>query len=273
LQYAAEYGSLDIFKFLSKYGWPYQCAVKSKVSPLHLAWKKRHHEIVNHILNEIDTPLINFQRDNGLTGLMYSSIIGDLKTIKLLVNNGAYITIKTQNNTTALYLVAKHGHAQVVYHILRYEGVDVNEKWDNSESTPLHAACLSGKIDVIRVLLHKGADCKIRNKNDENALDCAAKSDNTHVLLRIVQKFINDDHENSEQFNEIFNYENKINGLTLLTRLVLDNNFKVAKLLFNSKVQVDYQHSKDGDTVLHKCIKMGGKKAIGFWLFINCDKN
>jgi ankyrin repeat protein len=207
---------------------------------------------VNYILNEIDSPLINHQRDNGLTGLMYSCIIGDLKTLKLLVKNGACITIKTQNNTTALYLAAKHGHVEVVFHLLRYEEVDVNEKCDISESTPLHAACLSGKIDVIRVLLHRDADCKIRNKNDENALDCAAKSNNTHVLLRIIQEFIKDDHENSNQLNEIFNYENKMNGLTLLTRLVLDNNFKVAKLLFNSKVQVDYQHSKDGDTVLHK---------------------
>lgn len=274
LLYAAQYGSVDIFKFLNKYGCPYQWAKESKVMPLHLACKKGYHDIVLYILNNISTPLVNHQRDNGLTCLMYSCIIGDLATIKILTKNGADVTIKTPNNTTALYLAAKHGHADVVYHLLRYEGVNINDKWDKSESTPLQAACLNGKIDVIKILLHKGADCRIRNKNDENALDWAAKSDNTRVLLRIIQEFIKiGENGNSEQFNELFNYENKINGFTLLTRLVLDNKFKVGKLLFNSKVQVNYQHSKDGDTVLHKCIKNGDRKAIGFCLYMNWDKN
>mmetsp|Transcript_12054 Transcript_12054/g.12067 ORF Transcript_12054/g.12067 Transcript_12054/m.12067 type:complete len:87 (-) Transcript_12054:549-809(-) len=74
--------------------------------------------------------------------------------------------------------------------------------------------------------------------------------------------------ENVDEFNSIFNYENKVCGLTLLTRLILDGKLKVAKILYNSKIKVDYQHSADGDTALHKAIKAKNKKAIGFCLYI-----
>jgi ankyrin repeat protein len=117
-------------------------------------------------------------------------------------------------------------------------------------------------------LLTLGADHTIRNKNDETALDLAALSDNSRVFMRVVQKFINFNSNNPDQINELFDYENKCNGMTLLTRLVLRGKFKLAKLLFNSKVNVNYQHKADGDTVLHKCIKSGDKKAIGFALYI-----
>ena len=134
-------------------------------------------------------------------------------------------------------------------------------------------ACLHAKIDAIKLLNIKGADHTLRNRNDETALDWAALSDNTRAFLRMLQKFVTlNQKDNVEKFNEIFNYENKVWGLTLLTRLVLENKYKVAKLLFNSKVNVNYQHIKDGETVLHKAIKNGNKKAIGFCLYIGWNK-
>lgn len=171
-------------------------------------------------------------------------------------------------------MAAKHGHAECLYHLLKFEDIDINEKWDNSESTPLMAAWLNARIDAIKLLTYKGADHTLRNRNDDTALDWAAMSENTRAFLRIIQKFVKlNNKENSEEFNALFNHENKVWGLTLLTRLVLDGKYKVAKLLFNSKVNVNYQHSRDGDSVLHKAIKSGNKKAIGFWLYIGWNKD
>jgi hypothetical protein len=94
-------------------------------------------------------------------------------------------------------------------------------------------------------------------------------SDNNRAFLRIVQKFgVLNGGPPTEELHNLFNYENKISGLTLLTRLVLSHKFKTAKMLFNSQVNVNYQHSGDGETVLHKTIRSGDKKAIGFAIYI-----
>ena len=274
LHYAAQFAGFGIFRFLMKYGCPFQMSKMNKVSPLHVAWKHENEAVVEYILSETDSPMIDHPRDNGLTALMYACMKGNAKIVKLLMKHGADPTVKTPNNSTALYFAAKSGSAECIYSVLKNENVNINERWDKSESTPLLAACLSGSVDAVKVLLYQGADHTIRNKNDENALDCAALSDNNRIFLRMIQKFITlNEKEDKTETNKLFNYENKVWGLTLLARLVLEHKFKVAKLLFNSKVQVDYQHSADGDSVLHKAIKKGDKKAIGFCIFIGCDKD
>ena len=75
--------------------------------PLHLVWKYKHLDIVKFILNNVDDPFINKQRDNGLTPLMYAWMGGNKEIVKQLLENEADPLIKTKNNTTALYLAAK----------------------------------------------------------------------------------------------------------------------------------------------------------------------
>ena len=282
LHYAAQYGNLEIYTFLTKYGWIYQCSKYRKVTPLMMACKYAKQEIVQEILENNHDPMVNCRRDNGLTPLMVACMKGDPKIVEMLLKYGVDTNIKTPTNTSAFYLWAKHpttdsslSSVEWMKLLLKYsEDQNIDEKFDKTESTALHAACLNSNIEVLRLLFSMGADHTIQNKNNETALDWAGMSNNNRIFLRVIQKFVPLTVKNSkDEQDKLFNRESGTYGLSLLTRLVLNGMLKVAKLMFNSNVNVNYQHSDDGGTVLHKAIKHGNKKAIGFALFIGWDKN
>lgn len=74
--------------------------------------------------------------------------------------------------------------------ICKNSSVDINEKFGPSESTALQIACLNSNFNTMKYLMLKGADIKIRNKNDEDVLDSAALSDSNRVFIRIAPKFV-----------------------------------------------------------------------------------
>lgn len=260
LHYAAIYGNLEIFKFLHKYGWFYYASKVTKATPLHLAWKYQHVDIVRFIIGTIGDAYIDTKRDNGLTPLMIAWINGNYELVELLLEKGADPLIKSPHNTSALYYSAKQGNLEILKLICKNSSVDINEKFGPSESTALQIACLNSNFNTMKYLMLKGADIKIRNKNDEDVLDSAALSDSNRVFIRIAPKFVTfNAGKQSEEWDRVFNYENKVCGLTLLTRLVLLGKFKVAKMLFNSGIDVNYQHSSDGSTVLHKAMEAHNK--------------
>ena len=65
----------------------------------------------------------------------------------------------------ALALATQHGHAEVVASLLD-AGVDPNRYnpvGAHAHSTPLHQAALSGHLDVVRLLVERGARLDIRD--------------------------------------------------------------------------------------------------------------
>jgi ankyrin repeat protein len=66
----------------------------------------------------------------------------------------------------ALALSAQHGHAKIV-RLLLDVGEDPNRynpQGNHSHSTPLHQATLAGHIDVVKLLLDRGARMDVKDK-------------------------------------------------------------------------------------------------------------
>ena len=81
----------------------------------------------------------------------------------------------------ALYHATIDNHIDVIK-LLLHEGADVN-KQDNRKDTPLHVAAQFNKTEVARLLIQNGADVNIRNRYNKRPLDDAHKGSEVERLL------------------------------------------------------------------------------------------
>jgi ankyrin repeat protein len=116
---------------------------------------------------------VNTRDINGRTPLHYAAARGHLDTVKFLVDRGADVNTRNVDGWTPLHEAAAWGHLDVVEFLLD-RGADVNAKniygW-----TPLHYAAAWGHLDIAKLLLDRGADINAKNGDGKTPLDLAKK--------------------------------------------------------------------------------------------------
>jgi len=65
-------------------------------------------------------------------------------------------------------------------------GADVNEQNPSNKFTPLHYAIQGNNAEAIRILIDCGAKTSIRNADNDDAYDFAAKSSNARYLVVLM---------------------------------------------------------------------------------------
>lgn len=89
---------------------------------------------------------------------------GNLKVLRLLLDHGAGVHPKKDNELSPLFKAAEAGHLAVVAELLE-RGADPNWRGKNDQ-TALFSACMRGHNGVVKALLDKGADVNGgRNQN------------------------------------------------------------------------------------------------------------
>jgi ankyrin repeat protein len=100
---------------------------------------------------------------SSYTPLYISSILGHVKVVDLLIENGAEIESPLGSWATPLQAAAHCGQLQVV-RLLIAKGVTIDKlAQDNSNSTTLHIACRKGYSAIAQVLIDAGADIMARD--------------------------------------------------------------------------------------------------------------
>jgi len=100
---------------------------------------------------------------NDTTALMMASKNGHAEIVRLLLSRGAEINMQTTNcGKTALMFASRGGHLETVK-LLLDSGADVNVQKTDDGATALLMATKNGHTEVVRLLLSKGAQVNIRS--------------------------------------------------------------------------------------------------------------
>jgi len=141
----------------------------SKGNPmLIVAIKDKSYKVIDYLLNNKDID-VNLTNNAEESPLMIASIEGDLPVVKqLVINKQAEINPK---GWTPLHYACTRGNLDVAAFLLAKDA-QVNALSPN-HTTPLMMAVSSGNELLVKLLLDKGADLKIRNIYGMSAIDVA----------------------------------------------------------------------------------------------------
>lgn len=129
---------------------------------------------------------VNAKGDEEKTVLMVAAKGGHSDIIGLLTDKKADVNAKGDDDRTALTMAAWYGHLDIVRLLIK-KGADVNAM-SNEGWTPLVEAVFYGHITIVRFLIEKGADVNVETKNGWTPLMFATRGDHSDIALLLINK-------------------------------------------------------------------------------------
>src|SRR5208283_3075670 len=112
---------------------------------------------------------------------------GHFMQVKSLLDKGAPVDGKNTDGWTALMLASGNGRMDVMQ-LLIERGADINAKETGAEVTSLMLASHQGQIEVVKLLLDKGAHIDAHAKNGETALMGASFEGRAEVVELLLER-------------------------------------------------------------------------------------
>jgi len=150
-----------------------------------LSWAAAHgHDAVVELLLHADKTQVGVRDINGRTPLLWAVANGHDAVVELLLHaDKTQVDVRDKHGQAPLHLAAKAGNRRVVRALLG----DANVKLcDDYLRTPLHEAAEHGKMDVVLLLLEKGADVKAKDCRGRTALNEAIKGNHDDLVQTLI---------------------------------------------------------------------------------------
>uniref|UniRef100_A0A3B3HIQ6 Euchromatic histone-lysine N-methyltransferase 1b n=1 Tax=Oryzias latipes TaxID=8090 RepID=A0A3B3HIQ6_ORYLA len=151
---------------------------QNKRTPLHAAAEGGHKDIC-HMLVQSGANLDMCDEDQR-TPLMDACENNNMEVVLYLLRAGASANHKDVEGFTCLHLAAKSGHYNIVQHLLSTGLINVNCQ-DDGGWTAIIWATEYKHADQVKLLLSKGADISIRDKEENICLHWAAFSGSVDI--------------------------------------------------------------------------------------------
>ena len=136
---------------------------------------------VNQLLQQ-DPGQVNAFAPDGFTPLGLAAFFGNINTLKALLEQGAEVNLRSQNELNAMPLHSAVASRQTaVARILLEHGADVNARYLGGY-TPLHAAAENGQVELVQLLLDYGANPEVTKDDGMTPLKLAELQGFTEVI-------------------------------------------------------------------------------------------
>ena len=159
--------------------WKYRSKENENSTILHISVYKKLYKITKYLIeyckknnSEGFVDFINETNKQGTTAIHFAAFKGDIKIIKLLIENGANIYIRTNRGLNIIHYSAQGNKStSLMFFYLKYyvfaekENLEIKnliKASDSGGSTPLHWAAYSNAEDILLYLIH------LNIFNDEN---------------------------------------------------------------------------------------------------------
>ena len=156
----------------------------------------------------------------NITPLMYACQTGDLKTVKILVANGADLDRQPYGKETALLTSVKLNLEDVVLYLLDH-GANFAIGDDNGD-TPLHYAVLYDYPVVTDMLLYYGADINAKNKQGYTPLMIASYYNNYDMSGYLINKGADVNLKDNDGFSAVM-FASQMGNMDIVGLLISDS--------------------------------------------------
>ncbi|KAK2837107.1 hypothetical protein Q5P01_014319 [Channa striata] len=219
-------------------------------TPLHAGASEGHHEIC-HMLVQAGANLDMFDEEQR-TPLMAACENNHLDTVKYLLRAGAAIGHKDVMGFTCLHLAAKLGHYDILNHLLSKASKYINYQ-DDGGWTPITWAIEYKHKELVHLLLARGADVNIRDKEENVCLHWAALSGCDDVAQALLEACCD--------LNAV-----NVHGDSPLHIAARENHLECVMLFLSRGADVT-QRNKEGETALDCCVY-----SSKVWMALNTNK-
>ena len=142
--------------------------------------KSKNEEIFKNFINA------KTQIDNQ-TALHYASFRGNIKIIKLLIENYADINILSSNGYNMLHKASQGNKPSAIVYYHKKYNVSL-EATDENLMNALHLAAINGMDNSVIYLLSLGINPNLKDKNGCTALHYAVKKNHKRIIKKLLQK-------------------------------------------------------------------------------------
>jgi ankyrin repeat protein len=162
-------------------------------------------EVLKKIKKKVENKTIdiNFQLDDGRSGLIIACNLNNFEYVKYFVERGINVNLKDNEfKNSALLVSICHGNLEITKYLIE-NGADINSK-NNIGDTALHFACMEGHFETVKYLHEKGMDLNEKNMENNCAIIFAVGNGHYEIVKYLIENNVDLDVKNAQNMHLIF---------------------------------------------------------------------